>query len=512
METIQDLVKAQNLLQQQSDVNLIGYNIYKVIKPSCVTKPVTKIMEKKKSHINIALIGHASCGKSTTAGHIFYKCATASTTDTAAMELVQKTALDTTTGIINYAWIFDLLKAERERGISIDICLRDLPGAYSHITLVDTPGIFDFVKNTISGVCTSDAVLMVVSAVHDEFEAGIAKSGQTQSHALIAHTMGIKNVIVAVSKMDLAGWSQERFEAIQKDMTALLGEFGFNLSGIAFVPISGLLGDNILEPSPKMSWYKGPTIVDVIGVIDVPPKPVESPLRICLEDVYNIAGIGAVPVGRVESGILRKGMIVTFAPGGIKGEVTRVEKSHEEVQEGFPGDNVAFSVKGVSAKDIRRGFVCGESMNNPPCEAVTFEAKVAVMNHPGKIMTGYTPVVDCHKAHIACKFEELKYKIERDTDKILQQAPESLQAGDCAIVKIRPTKPMCVEIFNQHPTLGRRTIRDMRKMYWNNHQCGKEGIDPVDFSRNKLKDGNLFSETTRLQLVTISGRIFLTYV
>eukprot|EP01022_Parablepharisma_sp_SALTPOND_P009030 TRINITY_DN1376_c0_g1_i1.p1 TRINITY_DN1376_c0_g1~~TRINITY_DN1376_c0_g1_i1.p1 ORF type:complete len:349 (-),score=23.06 TRINITY_DN1376_c0_g1_i1:438-1451(-) len=330
-----------------------------------------QIMEKKKSHINIALIGHASCGKSTTAGHIFYKCAT----DTAAMELVQKTALDTTKGIINYAWIFDLLKAERERGISIDIGLKDLPGAYSHITLVDTPGIFDFVKNTISGVCTSDAVLMVVSAVHDEFEAGIAKSGQTQSHALIAHTMGIKNVIVAVSKMDLVGWSQERFEAIKKEMAALLGGLGFNLSEI--VPISGLLGDNLLEPSLKMPWYKGPTIVDVIGVIDVPPKPVESPLRICLEDIYKIAGIGAVPVGRVESGILRKGMIVTFAPGGIKGEVTQVEKNYEQVQEAFPGENVGFSVKGVSVKDIRRGFVCGESMNDPPCEAVTFEAKVS---------------------------------------------------------------------------------------------------------------------------------------
>jgi elongation factor 1-alpha len=270
-------------------------------------------------------------------------------------------------------------------------------------------------------------------------------------------------------------FSESRFEEIQKEVAAYVKKIGYNPATIPFVPISGWNGDNMLEPSTNMPWFKGwnlerkgaklegKTLLAALDAMEPPSRPSDKPLRLPLQDVYKIGGIGTVPVGRVETGILKPGCVVTFAPVMLTTEVKSVEMHHEALTEAMPGDNVGFNVKNVSVKELRRGYVAGDSKDNPPKAAEEFTAQVIVFNHPGQIANGYTPVLDCHTAHIACKFREIKEKIDRRTGKKIEDNPKAIKSGDAAIVDLVPTKPLCVETFTDFPPLGRFAVRDMRQ-------------------------------------------------
>jgi len=258
-------------------------------------------------------------------------------------------------------------------------------------------------------------------------------------------------------------YSQDRFEEIQKEVSNFIKKIGYNPKNVPFVPISGWNGDNMLERGPNLGWFKGPTLLGALDSVTAPVRPVDKPLRVPLQDVYKIGGIGTVPVGRVETGTMKPGMVVTFAPVAISTEVKSVEMHHEQLTEAVPGDNIGFNVKNVSVKDIRRGFVCGDSTNDPPKEAGVFNAQVIVLNHPGQIHAGYSPVVDCHTAHIACKWVDIKSKIDRRSGKILEDAPKFIKSGDAAYVDMVPQKPLSCESFAVYTPLGRFAVRDMRQ-------------------------------------------------
>jgi elongation factor 1-alpha len=364
-----------------------------------------------------------------------------------------------------YAWVLDKLKAERERGITIDIALWKFETPKYYFTIIDAPGHRDFIKNMITGTSQADCAVLVIASGTGEFEAGIAKNGQTREHALLAYTLGVKQMIVLVNKMDdkSVNWSEARFNEIKNETSNFLKKIGYDPTKIPFVPISGWLGDNMLEKSTNLTWYKGPTLIEALDAINEPKRPMDKPLRIPLQDVYKIGGIGTVPVGRVETGVLKPGVAVTFAPGGASTEVKSVEMHHEALTQAIPGDNVGFNVKNLSVKDIRRGFVCGDAKQDPPQETESFNAQVIVLNHPGQIHAGYAPVLDCHTAHIACKFAELLTKVDRRSGKETEKEPKNLKSGDAAMVKLLPSKPMCVETFNEYPPLGRFAVRDMRQ-------------------------------------------------
>jgi elongation factor 1-alpha len=419
-------------------------------------------MGKEKVHINIVVIGHVDAGKSTTTGHLIYKCGGI---DKRTIEKFEKEAQEMGKGSFKYAWVLDKLKAERERGITIDIALWKFETTKYYFTIIDAPGHRDFIKNMITGTSQADCAVLVVASGTGEFEAGIAKNGQTREHALLAYTLGVKQMIVVVNKMDdkSVNWSQARYEEIKNEVSGFVKKIGYNPEKIPFVPISGWLGDNMLEKSTNLTWYKGPTLLEALDSIQEPKRPSDKPLRVPLQDVYKIGGIGTVPVGRVETGILKPGMVVTFAPANVTSEVKSVEMHHEALTQAQPGDNVGFNVKNLSVKDIRRGFVAGDSKNDPPFECADFNAQVIVLNHPGQIQAGYAPVLDCHTAHIACKFQELLFKIDRRTGKETEPNPKNIKSGDAAIVKMIPSKPMCVETFAEYPPLGRFAVRDMRQ-------------------------------------------------
>jgi len=419
-------------------------------------------MGKEKIHINLVVVGHVDAGKSTTTGHLIYKCGGI---DKRTIEKFEKEAHEMGKGSFKYAWVLDKLKAERERGITIDIALWKFETQKYDFTIIDAPGHRDFIKNMITGTSQADVAILIIASPAGEFEAGISKNGQTREHALLAFTLGVKQLIVCANKMDekTVNYSQARFEEIVNEVSNFIKKIGYNPKTVPFVPISGWTGDNMLEKSDKMPWWKGPTLLEALDSVTPPVRPKEKPLRIPLQDVYKIGGIGTVPVGRVETGILKPGAIVTFAPVGLTTEVKSVEMHHEQLQEAQPGDNVGFNVKNVAVKDIRRGFVAGDSKDDPPAETGVFNAQVIVLNHPGQIHAGYAPVVDCHTAHIACKWQTIISKIDRRSGKVLEESPKFVKSGDAAMVDLVPSKPMCVESFGVYPPLGRFAVRDMRQ-------------------------------------------------
>merc|ERR1711939_968094 len=375
-------------------------------------------MGKDKTHINVVVIGHVDSGKSTTTGHLIYKCGGI---DKRVIEKFEKEAAEMGKGSFKYAWVLDKLKAERERGITIDIALWKFESEKHYFTIIDAPGHRDFIKNMITGTSQADLAVLIVASSTGEFESGISKEGQTREHALLAYTLGVKQMRVAMNKMDNTEppYSEARYKEIKEEVSNFLAKTGYNVEKILFIPISGFNGDNMVgkigdSGKDQMPWYKGPCLLEALDMVKSPKRPVDRPLRLPLQDVYKIGGIGTVPVGRVETGIIKPGMVCTFAPSNVTTEVKSVEMHHESLPEATPGDNVGFNVKNVSVKDIRRGNVASDSKNDPAKEANNFTAQVII-----------------------------KEKIDRRTNKKVEDNPKFVKRHDAC--------------------LGRFAVRDMRQ-------------------------------------------------
>jgi len=421
-------------------------------------------MGKEKKHISLVVIGHVDSGKSTTTGHLIYKCGGI---DKRTIEKFEKEAAELGKGSFKYAWVLDKLKAERERGITIDIALWKFETPKYQYTVIDAPGHRDFIKNMITGTSQADVALLIVNAREGAFEAGISKDGQTREHALLAHTLGVKQVIIGVNQMDhdTVKYSESRYKEIVAEVKIFLEKIGYKPDNpknpIRFIPISGFVGENMVAKSDKMGWYKGPYLLEALDMMREPKRPSDKPLRLPLQDVYKIGGIGTVPVGRVETGVIKPGMTAQFGPVGKTTEVKSVEMHHESVPQAVPGDNVGFNVKNLSVKDLRRGYVASDAKNDPARNTESFDAQVIVMNHKN-ISPGYAPVIDCHTAHVACKWAVIHNKIDRRTNKETEKMPKTVKTGDGCLVTLEPQRPLVVESFKEYPPLGRFAVRDMR--------------------------------------------------
>jgi elongation factor 1-alpha len=404
----------------------------------------------EKPHMNLIFIGHIDHGKSTTVGRLLYDTKTISEQD---MKKLKEEVTKYNRPTFEFAFVMDQLKEERERGITIDIMHRDFQTPKYYFTIIDAPGHRDFVKNMITGASQADAAVLVVSCAD-----GI--QSQTREHAYLAKVLGISQLIVGLNKMDAVNFDRAKFDDVKNKVGELLKTVGYDISKITFVPYSALEGSNVSSKSDKLSWYNGPTLLGALDTLVAPKKPVEKPLRLPIQDVYSIAGFGTVPVGRVETGVMKPGDQVIIMPSGAKTEVKSIEMHHQQLQTAEPGDNVGFNIKGVDKKDIKRGDVVGPA-SSPPTVTEEFTAQIVVINHPTAIAPGYTPVFHIHTAQIAATITELLEKKDPKTGQTMQKNPEFLKNGDVALVKIKISKPMVVEKYSDFPQLGRFAIRDM---------------------------------------------------
>ncbi len=413
--------------------------------------------EDKKPHLNLIIIGHVDHGKSTMMGHLLLKTNSISDREMREMEaLAQK--LDK--GSFKFAFVFDRLKEERERGLTIDLAFRRFDTKKYYFTLIDAPGHRDFVKNMITGSSQADAAILVVSGKTGEFEAGISAGGQTREHAFLSRTLGVSQLIVGINKMDTIDWKEDRFNEVRDEVKDLLKMVGFPADKISFVPVSAWTGDNLAEKSDKMPWYKGLCLTDALDAIEMPPKPTEKPLRLPVQDVYKITGVGTVPVGRVETGTLKIGDKLVFEPSGTAGECRSIEMHHEQIKEALPGDNIGFNIRGLSTADVKRGDVAGKA-DKPPTVAEEFIGQVIVIYHPTAVAPGYAPVIHAHTAQVACKFEELISKMDPRSGQVIQEKPDFLKQGEGGMVKFKPIRPLVIETYKDFPQLGRFAVRDM---------------------------------------------------
>jgi elongation factor 1-alpha len=416
-------------------------------------------MSSSKPHLNLVVCGHVDHGKSTMMGHLLYLIGAV---DDKTLKEYEEQAKALGKETFKFAWVLDRLKEERERGLTIDLCYMKFETDKYFFTLIDAPGHRDFIKNMITGASQADCAILVVSAKQGEYEAGIGPQGQTREHAFLLKTLGVNQLIVAVNKMDdpSVNWSQARFNEVKSGIERLLRLAGYDVSKIPIIPVSAWTGDNLVKPSDKMPWYKGLTLFKALDIFEVPPKPIDKPLRLPIQDVYSISGVGTVPVGRVETGVLREGDRVIFAPSGKVGEVRSIETHHVRIKEALPGDNIGFNVRGLSRTDIRRGDVAGP-IDNPPTVVREFIGQIVVVYHPTAIAAGYTPVLHIHTATVPVKFVELIAKINPRTGEVLEDHPSFLRTGDIALVRFQPLKPVVAELYSEFPQLGRFAIRDM---------------------------------------------------
>ena len=407
-------------------------------------------MAQDKPHMNLAVIGHIDHGKSTTVGRMMFETGAV---PAHIIEGYRKEAESKGKATFEFAWVMDNLKEERERAITIDIAHKRFDTAKFYFTVVDCPGHRDFVKNMITGASQADAAILVVAAPDGVME-------QTKEHVFLARTLGITQIIIAVNKMDAVKFDEKRFNEVKKDLSDLIKMVGYKAEETLFIPVSSLQGANIKENSKETPWYKGLPLIAALDTFKEPSKPTDKPLRLPIQDCYSISGIGTVPVGRVETGIMKKGMKVSFMPANKDGEIKSIEMHHEEIPQAVPGDNVGFNVRGIGKGDIRRGDVCGPA-EAPPAVAEEFTAQIVVLQHPSALTVGYTPVFHCHTTQTACTFTELNKKLDPRSGQVKEENPTFLKSGDAAIVTITPTKPMVIEPVKELPQMGRFAVRDM---------------------------------------------------
>jgi elongation factor 1-alpha len=408
--------------------------------------------------MNLVVTGHVDNGKSTTVGHLMVDLGVI---DQRTIDAFAKESESTGKGdTFKYAWVLDSIKDERDRGITIDLAFQKFETTKFFYTLIDAPGHRDFIKNMITGASEADASVLVVSVKPGETEAATEPGGQAREHAFLSRTLGVNQIAVALNKMDDVNYTEARFKEVKETVEKMLKLVGYNTTKVNFIPVSGWKGDNLVKKSENMPWYKGPTLAEALDSFEPPEKPIGKPLRIPVQDVYSITGVGTVPVGRVETGRIKANDKVIVMPAGVTGEVKSIETHHTQMDFAEAGDNIGFNLRGVDKKAIKRGDMIGTS-DNLPTVAKEFEAQIIVIHHPTAMAPGYTPVLHAHTAQVAATLSDFVAKIDPKTGATVEEKPKFLKTGDAAIVKIKPVRPLAIETFKEFPEIGRFALRDM---------------------------------------------------
>ena len=406
-----------------------------------------------KPTMNIVFVGHVDHGKSTCVGQLVFQSGIVPEQE---MKKLRDEAEKQGKPGFEFAYIMDRIKEERERGVTIDLAYQKIITPKRHITIIDAPGHKDFVKNMITGASQADAAFLTIAA-----KEGVQP--QTKEHLWLLRTMGVKEIAVLVNKMDTVDYKEEDFNKVKEEVSELLKVVGIDAEKTTFLAVSGLKGDNIKEKSENMDWYKGPTIWEQLDLFEESKPPVDLPMRMPIQDVYEITGIGTVPVGKIETGVMKVGQKIIVLPGrsgaGIEGEVKSIEMHHEQHQEAPAGFNVGINLRGIGKKDIARGDVICDAAK-PATIAEEFTAQVAIINHPTVIAKGYTPVFHVHTAQVPCQLIEIVHKIDPASGQPMEGKVDFLKNGDVAVCRFKPMGNLVIEKASDNPNMARFAIRD----------------------------------------------------
>jgi elongation factor 1-alpha len=404
----------------------------------------------QKPHMNIVFIGHVDHGKSTTVGRLLYDTGAI---DEQTLKKLKEKAKELGKAGFEFAFVMDKVKEEQERGVTIDLSYKKFETNKFYFTIIDAPGHKDFIKNMITGTSQADAAVLVVAANDSVME-------QTKEHAYLAKTLGVGQIIIAVNKMDMVNYDEAKYNAVKSDVSKLLSQIGYKVDEVPFVPISSLQGDDIIKKSDKLGWYKGPCLLDAVNGLKPVELPTTLPMRMPVQDVYTITGIGTVPVGKIATGVMKVGSKLIAMPSGKTGELKSIEMHHEQLTEAKPGDNVGINIRGIGKDDLRRGDVLGEA-SKPPTVAKEFIGRIIVLNHPTVFTVGYTPVFHINTSQVSCKVVKILKKIDPKTGQVVAENPDFLKNGEAAEILVQPTKPTCIEKQSDIPHLSKFAIRDM---------------------------------------------------
>jgi len=482
-------------------------------------------MAEGKKHVSIVICGHVDAGKSTTTGRLIFELGGIPERE---MQKLRDEAEKLGKGSFAFAFYMDRQKDERERGVTISVTTKEFFTKSYHYTVLDAPGHRDFIKNMITGASQADIALIMIPA-DGNFATSIAKGnhkagevqGQTRQHSLLINLLGIKQIIIGVNKMDcdLAGYKEGRYTEVKEEMANVLTRVGWKKEfvdkQVPFLPISGWKGDNLISKSANMGWWKGAeievpgkgkktvfTLLDALEEMVVPPERAPNkPMRTPISGVYKIKGAGDVLTGRVEQGIVKPGDEVVFLPThttnlACNGKIFSVEMHHKSQPQANAGDNVGLNIKGLVKENMPRvGDIMILKSDQSLKKVKEFTCQVQILNHPGELKIGYSPIAFVRTARSAVRMSRIVWKLSKETGNKKAPDPANIKANEMAEVVFQPQQPFVVDSFKNCEGLGRIAIMEgatvvmLGKVIEAIADDGKPPEDPKAAAKAAAKEG-----------------------
>lgn len=411
-----------------------------------------------KDLLNLVVIGHVDAGKSTLMGHLLYQMGVV---NKRAMHKYEQESKKRGKGSFAFAWVLDETEEERTRGVTMDIAQTAFETPHKQITLLDAPGHKDFIPNMITGAAQADVAILVVNATRGEFETGFESGGQTREHALLARSLGVSQLLVAVNKMDTVDWSQSRYDDIVKKLGLFLKQAGYKDIDLSYIPCSGLGGENLTKAvsEPKLaSWYKGSTLVEQIDKFKAVERPMDKPFRLIISDVFKGLGSGFSVVGRVSSGSVQAGDRVLVQPAGDLAVVKAVTMDDSDNTCGFAGDHVTVVLTGMDMAHVNVGSVLCDPQN-PIKSAMRIRARIVIFNLELPITRGFTVVFHYQSITEPAIIKRLNCQLNKNTGEVIKNKPKCLVKNSSAVVEIEFERPVCLEMYKDYKDLGRFMLR-----------------------------------------------------
>ncbi|KAI7847354.1 P-loop containing nucleoside triphosphate hydrolase protein [Circinella umbellata] len=413
----------------------------------------------EKPKLNLVIIGHVDAGKSTLMGHVLYSLGHV---NDRVMKKYERDAQKVGKGSFAFAWVLDETGEERDRGITMDIAMNSFETNHRSFTLLDAPGHRDFIPNMISGTAQADAAILVVDASTGGFESGFIANGQTKEHAILARSLGVQQMIIAVNKLDMMNWDQDRYNEIIEKLGNFLTQAGFRKSNLSYIPVSGLTGENLIKKSELVPWYQGPCLIDLIDGFEPPVRQLDKPLRIGVTDFFK-GGIGSSSGvsagGTIDAGHVQVGEQLMVVPGGEMGIVKALQVSDESSNWGAAGDSVLMTLSGLDIMNLSSGCVLCNPLSPVPVTS-TFTAQIVVFDLKVPITNGYPVILHHQSLDEPASIIKLECILDKSTGEIIKRNPRHLSKGMTAKVKIQLTnRPIPLESFKDNKQLGRIMLR-----------------------------------------------------